>query len=234
VLGQVDALVTPSEPVARTLREAGVAADRVRVVPHFVEPPAPARTGLRNPSAASHVAWVGRISPEKGLLELLRQWPAGQPLVVVGDGPDRAACAAAAPAGVSFTGSIGRADVAAVLAGADALLVSSLWPETFGLVYAEAIAAGTPVAVLAGSVVAEAVAAHGTGTVVARMADLPATARDLAARGLPLREHCRAVAVREFGRAAWLERMTAVYTSVGARAVVRQRHPRPEPVRSIP
>jgi glycosyltransferase involved in cell wall biosynthesis len=46
---------------------------------------------------------------------------------------------------IKFLGPVGRADVAAVIAGFDVLAVPSIWLETGPLVVLEALAAGTPV-----------------------------------------------------------------------------------------
>jgi glycosyltransferase involved in cell wall biosynthesis len=100
-----------------------------------------------------YLAFVGRLSPEKGAdraVEIARR--AGLPLKVAAkvDRADRAYFEEvmepllAAPH-VEFLGEIGEAEKGRLLGGARALLFPIDWPEPFGLVTIEALACGTPV-----------------------------------------------------------------------------------------
>ena len=73
---------------------------------------------------------------------------AGMPLVVAGEGPERAALARASRRArdVRFVGRVDDAELAALRAGAAIALAPSRSAETFGLAAAEAMAAGLPVA----------------------------------------------------------------------------------------
>lgn len=92
---------------------------------------------------------VGRIAPEKNLpvlIETFRRMQAARPgmkLVMVGDGPERAAMQAAHP-DVIFTGIRGGEDLAAHYASADIFLFPSV-TETFGNVVIEAMSSGLAV-----------------------------------------------------------------------------------------
>lgn len=89
---------------------------------------------------------VGRIAPEKNLELLLRSYEAMRQvnpalrLVVVGDGPDRAALQQRCP-GVVLAGSRSGIDLAEHYASADCFLFPSL-TETYGNVTPEALASG--------------------------------------------------------------------------------------------
>jgi glycosyltransferase involved in cell wall biosynthesis len=95
------------------------------------------------------VACVGRLAPEKNLDLLLRAFDAmraAQPdsrLLLVGDGPLRAALQARCPQAV-FAGNRSGDDLAAHYASADAFVFPSV-TETFGNVTPEAMASGLPV-----------------------------------------------------------------------------------------
>ena len=102
------------------------------------------------PGAGAYALVVSRLAPEKGVdvaIDACRA--AGMPLVIAGDGPQRAelqARAARSNAAVTFAGYVEDAELARLRAGASIALVPSRSAETFGLAAAEAMAAGVPVA----------------------------------------------------------------------------------------
>ena len=83
-----------------------------------------------------HVLFAGRLSPEKGILELLEA-AEGMPLVVAGDGPLRRRV----PGALGF---VSRAELERLYGEAAVVAVPSL-REGFGVVCAEAMAYGRPV-----------------------------------------------------------------------------------------
>jgi glycosyltransferase involved in cell wall biosynthesis len=102
----------------------------------------------------SYLAFLGRISPEKGCdraIEIARR--AGLPLKIaakVAEGPDREYFESIIrpllrEPGVEFLGEITEREKGPFLGGARALLFPIDWPEPFGLVMIEALACGTPV-----------------------------------------------------------------------------------------
>jgi glycosyltransferase involved in cell wall biosynthesis len=91
------------------------------------------------------VVYFGKLIEQKGvqiLLEAMRGVDAR--LVVVGFGPYRPTLEALAPAGTLFTGPLEHRHLAHLLPLADVTVVPSIFPEAFGMVAAEAAAAGSP------------------------------------------------------------------------------------------
>jgi glycosyltransferase involved in cell wall biosynthesis len=91
------------------------------------------------------VVYFGKLIEQKGvhvLLEAMRKVDAR--LVVVGFGPYRAALEATSPARTLFTGALEHRHLVHLLPLADATVVPSIFPEAFGMVAAEAAAAGSP------------------------------------------------------------------------------------------
>jgi glycosyltransferase involved in cell wall biosynthesis len=152
----VDLLLCPTEFVARKLAAAGIPQERLRVKPHFVPDPG-SRTCA--PSSSRRVVFVGRLEAEKGVEDLLEAWARHQPkwltLDVVGDGSQRQMLESRHVPGVRFLGPVTGGQVSTALLGARALVFPSRWYETFGLVVAEALAAGIGVVVPAGGAAAE-------------------------------------------------------------------------------
>jgi glycosyltransferase involved in cell wall biosynthesis len=102
------------------------------------------------------VVYFGKLIEQKGvqvLLEAMRSVDAR--LVVVGFGPYRAALEAAAPPRTLFTGPLEHRHLVHLLPLADATVVPSIFPEAFGMVAAEAAAAGSPPVVARHSGLAE-------------------------------------------------------------------------------
>ena len=165
-----DAVVAVSGPLARTLRAAGVAAERLTVLPNIApsagpalaRPDARSRLGLANDAWV--VGWVGRLSHEKGLdvlLDALGGPQTGQArLAVLGDGPERAALGARADSlalapRVTWCGAVPAAD--RYFSAFDLRVLSSR-TEGSPLVLLEAMAAGVPVVATTVGGVPEAVA----------------------------------------------------------------------------
>jgi glycosyltransferase involved in cell wall biosynthesis len=133
----------------------GVPAARLTVVPNPAPelPTLPSRAearatfGLEGPA----VATAGRLTAQKSLddaLQAIARVP-GVALLVLGDGPERAALEReAASLGVSdrvrFLGAGTRDDVLTLFRAADAMLVTSAW-ENLPHTVLEALAVGTPV-----------------------------------------------------------------------------------------
>jgi glycosyltransferase involved in cell wall biosynthesis len=91
------------------------------------------------------VLYFGKLIVQKGvqlLLEAMHGVDAR--LVVVGFGPERARFEAAAPPRTLFTGPLEHRHLVHLLPLADVTVVPSIFPEAFGMVAAEAAAAGSP------------------------------------------------------------------------------------------
>jgi glycosyltransferase involved in cell wall biosynthesis len=148
------AWIAPTAFVAGWHASHGFPAERIHVVGHGIELPVTRGEVSRpQPEVADHFAYVGGLSPQKGvhvLIEAFNELPASARLTIAGDEtafPDY--CAGlreqAAHSGIRFAGRLDRAGVGQALVEADALVVPSLWYETASLVVQEAFAVGTPV-----------------------------------------------------------------------------------------
>lgn len=126
------------------------------------------------PAGGDYLAFIGRISPEKRpdrAIEIARR--AGMKLRIAAkvDNADKTYFEEQiAPllegADVEFIGEIGDAEKPEFLGNAAALLFPIDWPEPFGLVMIEAMAAGTPVIAFANGSVPEVIEPGVTGAIV--------------------------------------------------------------------
>jgi len=148
--GAIDRTVAPSGVMADLLARHGWPCSDV--VPHGVPDHVRTEPTADEPMAA----FAGRLVPEKGVEWLLEAFgetvqriPAAS-LVIVGDGPLRAALEARArdlgiAERVTFSGHLPRPESQRLLERAWVQVVPSLWAEPFGLVAAEALMRATPV-----------------------------------------------------------------------------------------
>jgi len=230
LVAQADAVIVPSVFARERLRELGAPLpwERVHVLAPPLRALAQAPSGDSQPALAgpavspavaaptaadpgtstagdagmgAYALVVARLAPEKGVdvaIHACRM--AGVPLVVAGDGPERAALVEQAGAGdVSFVGRVDDATLARLRAGASIALVPSRSGESFGLAAAEAMAAGLPlvasrVGALPELVDAEALVAPEDPAALAQAIERLAGDRLLGERG---RERVRAVCAPE-------------------------------------
>jgi phosphatidylinositol alpha-1,6-mannosyltransferase len=182
VLENATFLVANSAYTAARAQEYLPAAHRMRIVPLGIEPPLPAGPGDPAVLAAAGEGYaliVGRLAGSEGYKghdELLAAWPGvrrrlpGARLVVAGSGNDLARLRARAEAlgvaaAVCFTGQIDPATLGELYRRA-ALFAMPSRHEGFGLVFAEAMAAGKSCLALAGTAPAEIVVDGETGRLV--------------------------------------------------------------------
>ena len=142
---QADAVVVPSTAALARLRGLGAPLDgaAVHVIGHAVREFAAASTA----ADGEHALVVSRLAPEKGVAVAIAACAAaGLPLVIAGDGPQRAELVArAVGTRTTFAGRVGADELARLRATAGLAIVPSCSAETFGLAAAEAMAAGVPV-----------------------------------------------------------------------------------------
>jgi len=159
----LDAAIFPSAAALDAHRERGVIHRRAAVLPYFI--PAAWRRPPPADGPGDRFLFVGRLVREKGLerlIPLFREAP-GARLDIVGDGPFRAALErqAAPAANIRFLGALAADAVREQLRRSRALLVPSLFPETFGYVVLEAWSQGVPVLVSPAGALPELVAGGG-------------------------------------------------------------------------
>lgn len=130
----------------RTAEQWRPSVPQVQVVPNGVD----TRFWTAGPGGGEPV-WSGRVVPEKGPVEAIRAARvAGTGLRIAGPRPDptffRERIAPLLGDGVTYVGHLNHIELAALVGSARVAVVSPCWDEPYGLVVAEALACGTPVA----------------------------------------------------------------------------------------
>jgi glycosyltransferase involved in cell wall biosynthesis len=155
---RVDRFIAVSEFVRDKHVAAGIPPETIDVVPNF------AWSSSERRPPGDYFVYVGRLSPEKGVAFLVRNWDSSLGrLLVIGDGPDGHDLKRCRTPGVEFTGAV-PGDVAAELTrGAKALLLPARSYEGSPRTVIEAFALGIPVIASRIGAVSEHVAHGETG-----------------------------------------------------------------------
>lgn len=218
VLRHAAVLTALSATQAEQYVAAGVPAGRLRVLPNFVP------DELAPAAGPGGEGWLyaGRLTDEKGIADAVRAWPAEIPLVVVGDGPAAADLeSAAAGTGVEIRRAVSRPEVLELMRTSRGLVFPSRWPDPFGLVYAEALAAGTPVLATRPSAAARMAEADGAGIAADSVTpELVRAAHELFAG---LRGRARQAFAAAYTEAAHVRALEEVYREAGARPATSRR-----------
>ncbi len=222
----VDAFLCCSQFVADRHIEGGLPREKVRVLYNFADlPDAPPRT-----TDGSYAAYIGRISPEKGLpvlIEAARQ--TGIRVKIAGDPSPMPELQRSLPPSVEFVGKLAREAIPSFLANARFLVVPSVWWEAFGIVCAEAMAYRLPVIASDAGGLPE-VVEHGVTGLTFPMGDAGALARAMQqlwsgtelARAMG--EAGRAKALREYSTDFYYDRLMSEYERVAARSTPQSAH----------
>jgi glycosyltransferase involved in cell wall biosynthesis len=146
---RLGALLTLSAAQRELFIAAGFDGDRVIVKPNFV--PELAGSADAGPPGAGFV-YAGRLADTKGVRVIIEAWDRlaarglHPGLTIVGGGPLEAEVGrfAARHPQVKFLGRVTRPECLEAFRGCRAVLVPSIWEETFGLVVVEAMMLGRP------------------------------------------------------------------------------------------
>jgi glycosyltransferase involved in cell wall biosynthesis len=222
-LERADLFLAATERARRCLLLEGAADERIVVSPPGIDV-GRFRSGAAATGETHLVVSPGRLVWEKGHYDVLRALAAlggGHRLLIVGAGPERERL-------LRYAGELGLAgrvevrampyvEMPAVFAAASCVVLASLpvrlWEEQFGMVLAEALAAGAPIVASASGAIPEVL--DGSGAALFEPGDWPALARLLAegplARPPGERVAYPASLVDRYSTEAAAERLAAVY-----------------------
>ncbi|XEC95513.1 glycosyltransferase [Paenibacillus tarimensis] len=148
-VNKVDQYIALTEFAKRKFVESGIPEDRISVKPNFISQGY--STESYPSSNSEHVLFVGRISVEKGVENLLQAWKQvdnknGMKLLIIGDGTEKEALSEKyISKDVEFLGNQSSDVVLSYMKSAKYLIVPSIWYEGFPMTIVESYSMGTPV-----------------------------------------------------------------------------------------
>lgn len=205
----------------------GIPEDRIKVIYHFHEskgrPPKPLPTG--------DALFIGRLSPEKGVNQLLQAWKIlgrkDKRLFIVGEGPEKPALEAFVQkhqlSNVIFTGFLSSDEQAKIWAQSAFSVVPSIWEEPFGMVVLESWANARPVIAHQVGALPELIKEGQTGLLS------PAFQPELLAanleRAFASPKECLDMGMKgkmilkvKYSKTQWIQEMVKLYSSMGFKA----------------
>ncbi len=166
-LEEFDYFVVLSEGSKSLLVNAGLASEKTIVIPNFIED----FTKNADPkSLVKNGKWicVGRISVDKGFLNLIENWPDSHPLDIVGDGPEMQELINKTKSkdNIRLLGHLDRESVLSILPEYSGAIHPSLWPEVCPLTVIEFLCAGLPIVTLESNTSAVTIVDNNCGVVL--------------------------------------------------------------------
>jgi glycosyltransferase involved in cell wall biosynthesis len=223
LLDRCNAVVSVSRDLAQLYVDARlVEAQRLRVLPNIAD-----LEGNVDGEHASHALYAGKVSPGKGVAQLLdavRIARAERPdfrLVIAGQAEEPWRGRVLTTDGVEYVGRVPRAQLARLYAEARFAVIPSIWPEPLPRAVLEAAHAGVPVVAAATGGIPETVESGETGLLV-EPHDAAALARamvelwDDAPRARAMGEAARQLAEERFAAAVVCAQAEQLYSSLVA------------------
>lgn len=210
LLKRADRIITLSARSRAAYNDSGSAAmaRKTVVIPNgIVDRSAPGRP------TPTHWTFVGRLTPEKGIKELVEAWPRSEPLRVVGDGPLAHQLRTLGREGVTFDGALPPGRVDGVLRESWGLVFPSRCMEGFPTVVAEAAMHGIPTLARRGSSGADFVERTGSGLAYGDESEIPKSLRAIRARNNALSVASQQAYASELSVDTWVLRLLKVYKS---------------------
>jgi glycosyltransferase involved in cell wall biosynthesis len=154
-LARADAVIAVSRRIAQDLVERAPELSRTRleIIPNPVDVAA-LRTLSRAAAVEPFALYLGKLAPNKGtsdLVDVVRHADLDWPLVIAGDGPDRAELERTAQLSgrrIEFKGWVDKDEATRLLADASMLIFPSRGPESLSRVLLEASALSVPIAAM--------------------------------------------------------------------------------------
>lgn len=190
---------------------------KTAIIPNFIENPQFSGAGTPREAESSWV-YVGRLSPEKGVRQMVQNWPDRIPLRIFGSGPlEKELIAAGTRKAITFMGAKPRDEVLMELRKATGLVFPSVWTELAPLSFLEALSVGLPVIAKSGNAAAAEIFSSNCGHVFDDFSEMEDAIEKTSDDWSALSRNAQDIHRAKYSPEAWLEAITRVYYSVLAR-----------------
>jgi glycosyltransferase involved in cell wall biosynthesis len=148
-LNEFDFFIALSDGAKDKLVSAGLSDEKTTVIPNFIEDFARNEI-LQSQTKNGRWICVGRISIDKGFLNLVENWPDDYNLDIVGDGPEmhELKMRIEHKSNICVLGQLDREVILNTLSEYSGAIHPSLWPEVCPLTVIEFLCAGLPIVTL--------------------------------------------------------------------------------------
>lgn len=214
VVSEASKLVTLSKRSRGLFEEAGVPTRKLETIPNFWVDQA-GSADMYSSSIRNGWVYLGRLSNEKGLGQLLEHWPSGEVLRIFGDGPLRPYVESMENSNIVFEGFRPPEAIRGVLAESEGLIFPSLAVENSPLSYIQALSVGTPTLAFRENSVGDDIVQFGTGKILSSWVTIADSLRDLREdEGLIAR--CAKRFEENYSERVWVERLNQLYANAVA------------------
>jgi glycosyltransferase involved in cell wall biosynthesis len=192
--------------------QSGTNPTNISMVPGFTPEP---RNELFDKSKSDRWIFVGRLTREKGLLDLMKEWPSGAKLDVMGDGEQWDEVLKVRPDSVELLGRASHDEIVGILGSYLGLVFPGVCSEgAYPMVVREALARGVPILAAEGSSAADLIRSGGGGIVYQPgQSELQAKLAEIEFNHAFLSNQARQLFSNELVESLWVRRMQAAFAS---------------------
>ena len=212
VLGHASMVITTSElseDIVRTYLNPKISSC---VVPNFVEEED--EFSLSDSCSRNWIA-LGRFSPEKGFLELIRDWPDSEHLMIVGGGDlEEEIRELARNRNIEIRASMTREKLREIISDSFGLIFPSRWYESDPQVVAEAMRLGLPVVAFNVNSAAHLIQQTGAGAVYTDADSLKKALVNVQAKRIEMSQIARAEFLSRWTKGEWIKRIETLYSDL--------------------
>jgi|LakMenE01Jun11ns_1017448.scaffolds.fasta_scaffold9940990_3 glycosyltransferase involved in cell wall biosynthesis len=204
--------VVLSETASTHLQVAGIPRNKIEVVTNFIP-----KTIYQGQTYRNKWVYVGRLTPEKGILELLKNWPKGYSLDIYGTGPLQKEVEqyASKNSEIKLFPNLGREELLSKLPNYFGAVFPSQWMEGMPLVVLEFLNASLPVIALEGTSVTGLIKEGEAGIILSKISTQSLTqAFEEISSGYPkFRKNSNMLFESHFSESIWIEKMSSILES---------------------
>jgi glycosyltransferase involved in cell wall biosynthesis len=218
LLSLADLVTVPSARAFENYLGFGVPEEKLSLLPYFVDDVySPVMSA---PSFKPRWLIASRLSPEKGVAELVQRWPKEHSLEIAGAGPEEQRIGDALSESTCLLGFKSPDWLASFMPEFTGLVFPGRSPEGIPTTALQALGAGLPIVARAGNGAADLVQAQGVGRVYEddrQGASLLAALNEVSDSGKNLRIQARELYERDFSRSTWIHKIDEIYENAMSR-----------------